>query len=317
MPSLSPFPPFPPFPFPSPAERLLAIMEGCLASNIWDWGARACVALYHDGTILDTYRTARQQLGRRPWAVDHFDALATRLLGPGWKQGEAEGKVAEGGETRGMEGGSGLSVPGAGGAASVGTSKGAGTTLVHSGNAASTSGNTSGNTAGSSGSSAGPGSAAAPPTNGGASAQQPSTAAAAAVARHGQRGHGHAVADAEAPGAAEAGAASAAQQQQQQRRRYRRAMVFVDNAGADIVLGMLPLARELLRMGCEVVLVANSLPAINDVTAAELKGLLQEAGRQCNVIREAREAALQVRALAWVQRRGGSEAGACIGIMGQ
>ena len=30
-----------------------------LASNIFDWGARACVALYHDGTILDIYRAAR------------------------------------------------------------------------------------------------------------------------------------------------------------------------------------------------------------------------------------------------------------------
>jgi hypothetical protein len=41
--------------------------------------------------------------------------------------------------------------------------------------------------------------------------------------------------------------------------------------GADIVLGMLPFVREMLRLGCEVVLVANSLPAINDVTAAELR----------------------------------------------
>jgi len=32
----------------------------------------------------------------------------------------------------------------------------------------------------------------------------------------------------------------------------RRVIAFVDNAGADIVLGMLPLARELLRMGSEV-----------------------------------------------------------------
>jgi type II pantothenate kinase len=35
-------------------------------------------------------------------------------------------------------------------------------------------------------------------------------------------------------------------------------MMFVDNSGADIVLGQLPIARELLRCGCEVVLVANS-----------------------------------------------------------
>ena len=33
---------------------------------------------------------------------------------------------------------------------------------------------------------------------------------------------------------------------------YKRAMMFVDNSGADIVLGMLPLARELLCLGCEV-----------------------------------------------------------------
>lgn len=29
-------------------------------------------------------------------------------------------------------------------------------------------------------------------------------------------------------------------------------IIFVDNAGADVVLGMLPLARELLHMGAEV-----------------------------------------------------------------
>ncbi len=33
---------------------------------------------------------------------------------------------------------------------------------------------------------------------------------------------------------------------------YKRVIMFVDNAGADVVLGMLPLARELLRMGAEV-----------------------------------------------------------------
>lgn len=33
---------------------------------------------------------------------------------------------------------------------------------------------------------------------------------------------------------------------------YKRVIMFVDNAGADVVLGMLPLARELLKMGAEV-----------------------------------------------------------------
>lgn len=37
------------------------------------------------------------------------------------------------------------------------------------------------------------------------------------------------------------------------------------------VLGILPFVREMLRMGCEVVMVANTLPAINDITAAELR----------------------------------------------
>jgi hypothetical protein len=56
-------------------------------------------------------------------------------------------------------------------------------------------------------------------------------------------------------------------------------------AGADVVLGMVPLARELLRMGAEVVLVANSLPAINDITAPELRALLDAAGALCPTIK--------------------------------
>lgn len=35
-------------------------------------------------------------------------------------------------------------------------------------------------------------------------------------------------------------------------RPHKRALLFVDNSGADVVLGMLPLARELLRRGTEV-----------------------------------------------------------------
>lgn len=51
----------------------------------------------------------------------------------------------------------------------------------------------------------------------------------------------------------------------------------MDNAGADVVLGMLPLARELLWRGTDVVLAANEHPSINDITAAELQPLLQAA----------------------------------------
>ena len=53
-------------------------------------------------------------------------------------------------------------------------------------------------------------------------------------------------------------------------------IVRMSGAGADIVLGMVPFARELLRMGAEVVMVANSLPAINDITTPELRALLQD-----------------------------------------
>lgn len=56
----------------------------------------------------------------------------------------------------------------------------------------------------------------------------------------------------------------------------RRAVLFVDNAGADVVLGMLPLARELTRRGAEVLIGANELPSLNDITAGELTGLMAD-----------------------------------------
>uniref|UniRef100_A0A0E0EU67 Pantothenate kinase 2 n=1 Tax=Oryza meridionalis TaxID=40149 RepID=A0A0E0EU67_9ORYZ len=68
---------------------------------------------------------------------------------------------------------------------------------------------------------------------------------------------------------------------------YKRALLFVDNSGADVVLGMIPLARELLRNGTEVVLVANSLPALNDVTANELPGIVAEAAKAGGLIFDA------------------------------
>lgn len=74
-------------------------------------------------------------------------------------------------------------------------------------------------------------------------------------------------------------------------------MMFVDNAGADAVLGIIPLARELLCMGADVVLVANSQPAINDITAAELTKLLDsKAADMCPVIAAARAAARRAKA---------------------
>lgn len=54
------------------------------------------------------------------------------------------------------------------------------------------------------------------------------------------------------------------------------ALLFVDNAGSDVVLGMLPFARECLRRGARVILSANRTPALNDVTHDELEALLAE-----------------------------------------
>lgn len=48
--------------------RLLMLIEGVLAANIFDWGSRACVDLYHKGTIIEIYRMSRNKM-QRPWRV--------------------------------------------------------------------------------------------------------------------------------------------------------------------------------------------------------------------------------------------------------
>ncbi|KAL3383262.1 hypothetical protein AABB24_002654 [Solanum stoloniferum] len=54
------------------------------------------------------------------------------------------------------------------------------------------------------------------------------------------------------------------------------AVIFVDNSGADIILGILPFTRELLRHGTQVILAANDLPSINDVTYPELVEIISK-----------------------------------------
>lgn len=54
----------------------------------------------------------------------------------------------------------------------------------------------------------------------------------------------------------------------------RKAILFADNAGADAALGLLPLARALHRAGCEPILAANEAPALNDITADELRDVV-------------------------------------------
>lgn len=56
---------------------------------------------------------------------------------------------------------------------------------------------------------------------------------------------------------------------------YRHVLWFVDNAGSDIVLGCLPLVRWMLRQGARVTLAANEKAALNDITAAELRPLIE------------------------------------------
>ncbi len=55
---------------------------------------------------------------------------------------------------------------------------------------------------------------------------------------------------------------------------HRCAVLFVDNAGFDIVLGMIPFARSLLQRGTGVILTANSTASLNDITHAELADLI-------------------------------------------
>lgn len=53
-------------------------------------------------------------------------------------------------------------------------------------------------------------------------------------------------------------------------------MPSTDKRRPRVHAGMLPLARELLRQGTIVIIAANTLPAINDITAAELEQLLPQ-----------------------------------------
>ncbi|CAI5476146.1 unnamed protein product [Closterium sp. Yama58-4] len=59
-------------------------------------------------------------------------------------------------------------------------------------------------------------------------------------------------------------------------RTWKKVVVFCDNSGADLVLGVLPLVRELVRQGAQVVVAANDMPSINDVTYNELLSLVQK-----------------------------------------
>ncbi|KAJ3038029.1 hypothetical protein HDV00_001073 [Rhizophlyctis rosea] len=76
---------------------------------------------------------------------------------------------------------------------------------------------------------------------------------------------------------------------------YEKAVVFVDNSGSDIVLGIIPFARYLLSKGTKVILAANTSPSVNDITATELAALIEKITYFDGLIRRSREnGALQV-----------------------
>lgn len=90
---------------------------------------------------------------------------------------------------------------------------------------------------------------------------------------------------------------SAAWARRWRNRPWRHVVMFVDNAGPDVCLGCLPLARELARSGSRVTLAANTRPALNDITAPELDEVLIEIGGFDPVIaEELKRGSLRVRA---------------------
>jgi type II pantothenate kinase len=128
---------------PDPRERLLLAVEGVFAGNIFDLGAGATTRMFsHESP--DFFKVRQELGGKRPWLVDHFDALADAVLAP--------------------------------------TLSGA--------------------------------------------------------------------------------------------PRHRQVLFFCDNAGSDFILGVMPFCRLLAQRGSRVILAANRLPALNDMTVAEVKSLL-------------------------------------------
>jgi len=56
--------------------------------------------------------------------------------------------------------------------------------------------------------------------------------------------------------------------------RHKQMLFFCDNAGSDFVLGVMPFCRLMAKRGTRVVIAANRLPALNDMTVSEVKAWL-------------------------------------------
>ncbi|XP_075243016.1 4'-phosphopantetheine phosphatase-like isoform X2 [Convolutriloba macropyga] len=68
---------------------------------------------------------------------------------------------------------------------------------------------------------------------------------------------------------------------------YQCALIFVDNSGFDLFLGILPLALYLIRRKTKVILASNTYPALNDVTFVELKLEIGLLAGECDEIKSA------------------------------
>ncbi len=68
--------------------------------------------------------------------------------------------------------------------------------------------------------------------------------------------------------------------------KYDKCLFFVDNAGPDILLGVLPFCRWLLASDIEVVLAANDTPSLNDITVDELNALLERVAEIDPILRD-------------------------------
>ncbi|TPX45271.1 pantothenate kinase [Synchytrium endobioticum] len=67
---------------------------------------------------------------------------------------------------------------------------------------------------------------------------------------------------------------------------HHKSIVFVDNSGADFILGIIPFARYLLSKGTRVVLACNTFPSVNDMTAEEGVDLIEKISMSDSIIKE-------------------------------
>ncbi|MCP4374892.1 MAG: DUF89 family protein [bacterium] len=56
--------------------------------------------------------------------------------------------------------------------------------------------------------------------------------------------------------------------------RWSKAVVFIDNAGSDFSLGLIPFIKELALCGTSIVIAANELPSLNDLTVEDAQACL-------------------------------------------